>query len=209
MSTYWNDYYKKLPLEKIPWQRTQADWFKHAVDQKVISGKTALDLGCGTGKKSIYLAQNGFEKVIGVDISAQAIKYARQNAKEAGVENKTTFYVYDITDLNFLKNETFGFILDWAALHCIEPKKVKQYIQEIVKHSHEGSLLMLRVFSSREKNKQYFIDSALGSDNKVYVYSKEQIEKLYGNDFEIIKFNRSRPRHHADVHFIEFLMRRK
>ena len=49
----WEQYYKKTPLNEIPWQKTQADYFIKAVD-KIKSG-TALDLGCGTGMKSIYL----------------------------------------------------------------------------------------------------------------------------------------------------------
>ncbi|MFA5926580.1 MAG: hypothetical protein WCT32_02175 [Patescibacteria group bacterium] len=51
-------YYSTVPLDQIPWQRTQADWSRHLVDGGTIKGKTALDLGCGTGKKSIYLAES-------------------------------------------------------------------------------------------------------------------------------------------------------
>jgi len=51
MSNYWENYYSTKPLDEIPWQRTQADWFKHTVDSGVVKGKTALDLGCGVGMK--------------------------------------------------------------------------------------------------------------------------------------------------------------
>ena len=64
MNTFWDKYYQK-PLDEIPWQNTQADWFKELVDGGEISDNSALDLGCGTGKKSIYLAQKGgFKKVL-------------------------------------------------------------------------------------------------------------------------------------------------
>ena len=53
---FWKRFYE-LPLDKIPWNRTQMDWFKELVDYGKISGTSAIDLGCGVGMKSIYLAK--------------------------------------------------------------------------------------------------------------------------------------------------------
>lgn len=41
------------------------------------SGQTVLDVGCGSGIKSAYLADKGFE-VVGIDISERMIKIARR-----------------------------------------------------------------------------------------------------------------------------------
>lgn len=76
---FWENFYK-LPIEKIPWQQTQFDWFKKLVDNGTIKGNSALDLGCGTGIKSIYLAKSGFKRIVGIDIAPQAIEYAKENA---------------------------------------------------------------------------------------------------------------------------------
>src|SRR4030043_1814115 len=112
-SKYWDKFYEK-PLEEIPWQNVQADWFKELVDNKTIKGSSSLDLGCGTGQKSIYLAKyGGFSEVTGVDISERAIEIANQNAKEAAVRCK--FVCDDVTKWSFVKaGNTFDFILDWA-----------------------------------------------------------------------------------------------
>ena len=56
--------------------------------------KNAIDLGCGTGTHSIYLAQQGFS-VIGVDISPTAIRQAQKKASQAGV--KPEFIIHDVT----------------------------------------------------------------------------------------------------------------
>ena len=48
------------------------------------SGTRALDLGCGTGVHSVFLAENGFS-VIGVDISPVAVETARRRLEEAGL----------------------------------------------------------------------------------------------------------------------------
>lgn len=50
----------------------------------LIPGRRALDLACGEGRNSIYLAQHGFE-VNGVDISPRGLERARRRAAEAGV----------------------------------------------------------------------------------------------------------------------------
>jgi trans-aconitate methyltransferase len=55
---------------------------------------TALDLGCGSGHNSIWLAEQGWN-VHGVDIAAGAIKRARRVARVAGVA--ATFERADLT----------------------------------------------------------------------------------------------------------------
>ncbi len=65
---------------------------------KVVSGMTpgkALDLGCGEGQNSIWLAQRGWI-VNAVDISSSAIAEAREMAAAAGVDRTVVFKVADI-----------------------------------------------------------------------------------------------------------------
>jgi SAM-dependent methyltransferase len=45
----------------------------------------ALDVACGAGRNSLHLAQAGFQ-VDAVDVSAVALKRARQSARERGLE---------------------------------------------------------------------------------------------------------------------------
>jgi len=47
-------------------------------------GRRALDLACGEGRNSIYLAQNGFE-VSAVDISDKGLERGRKRAAQLGV----------------------------------------------------------------------------------------------------------------------------
>ena len=50
----------------------------------LVPGRRALDLACGEGRNSIYLAQNGFE-VTAVDISGLGLERGRKRALELGV----------------------------------------------------------------------------------------------------------------------------
>jgi 2-polyprenyl-3-methyl-5-hydroxy-6-metoxy-1,4-benzoquinol methylase len=76
-------------------------------NQKIKPCKT-LDIGCGEGYYSIYLASKGF-KVLGIDFSERAIKYAKENAKKQKVNVR--FLIMDVFELEKLK-EKFDFVLE-------------------------------------------------------------------------------------------------
>jgi len=89
-----DDIYRTLPLDEIPWNSKEPP---NALVQLVESGQVrpcrAIDLGCGTGNCTIYLASKGFE-MTGVDISPTAVKIARENAEKMGVD--CTFLAMDM-----------------------------------------------------------------------------------------------------------------
>jgi SAM-dependent methyltransferase len=62
-------------------------------------GQRLLDLGCGTGRHSVALAQLGLE-VVGLDLSEALLARARASAAEAGVE--VTWLRRDMRDLDDL-----------------------------------------------------------------------------------------------------------
>ena len=193
-------FYRKTPLEKIPWNKTQADYFLKALNSGELGQGKALDLGCGVGAKSIALAEKGF-KVTGIDISPTAIGYAQGKAKKAGLKIK--FVATDATNLSFLGDEKFDFVLDWACLHSISKTKRKKYIEGIIRHTKKGSKLLLRCFSKyKNENKSGFSAPA----GFVYLFSKEDIEKLFGKYFKILETNRSKPKTHPGKWLDEYLM---
>ena len=57
------------------------------------AGKKILDVGCGSGRFCIAFAQNGAEKVIGVDFARGMIEIADKLATEAGVADRCEFVV--------------------------------------------------------------------------------------------------------------------
>ncbi len=182
----WEKYYRETPLEKIPWQKTQADYFIKLLNSEKLSKGSALDLGCGVGKKSIALAKKGF-RVTGVDISPTAIRHARKNAENEKVNIK--FYTKDTTDMSFLNNKKFDFILDWANLHGIPKTKRKKYVTEIIKHTKKRGKFLLRCFSKQETQKK-FSRRQMGL---IYLFSREDINELFGNHFKILETNQSKP----------------
>ncbi|MNJ91263.1 Ubiquinone biosynthesis O-methyltransferase [compost metagenome] len=81
----------------------------------VVSGKRALDVGCGTGTTAFTLAKIGFV-VTGIDISETAIQMGRDLAEQQNLDIQ--FVAGDVLELEKL-NEKFDVIYDSHCLHCI------------------------------------------------------------------------------------------
>ena len=97
----------------MPWVHQQPDFnLVEMVDNWPIKACKAVEIGCGTGTDSIFLAQRGFD-IKGVDLVEQAIEMARENAKNAGV--KVDFETADILSGDF--SETFDFVFDRGVFH--------------------------------------------------------------------------------------------
>ena len=62
------------------------------------SSGPVLELGCGTGRVSLALAEAGID-VTGVDISPRMIERATAKAKQRGLSGKATFVVGDMLDV--------------------------------------------------------------------------------------------------------------
>ena len=65
---------------------------------KPFAGKKILDVGCGSGRFCIAFAQNGAEKVVGIDFARAMIEIADKLATEAGVADKCEFVVGGFPD---------------------------------------------------------------------------------------------------------------
>jgi len=57
-----------------------------------------LDIGCGSGILSIAGVLLGAKSAVGVDIDAQSVKTAKENAEINGVSDKTEYFVGDLAD---------------------------------------------------------------------------------------------------------------
>jgi len=103
----------------------------------------ALDLGCGTGTNSIYLARHGWQAT-GVDFSPKAIELARDKAQRVGV--KLDFHLGDVSRLDFLR-EPFDLILDMGCLHGLDRESRTRYAEHLRRLTQPGSKFLLFGFA--------------------------------------------------------------
>lgn len=66
--------------------------FKHAGD---VTGKSVLDIGCGSGVYAADFARRGARRILGVDFSSNMLEIARAEAREHGVDKVCEFLQAD------------------------------------------------------------------------------------------------------------------
>lgn len=68
------------------------------LENYVEDGAQMLDIGCGSGILAVASVLLGAEKAVGVDIDAQSVKTAKENAEINGIAEKTEFLVGDLAE---------------------------------------------------------------------------------------------------------------
>lgn len=99
----------------------------------------AIDLGCGYGRASIYLAGLGWE-VDAIDIIPAAIAEAAKRAGEAGV--RLRLHIASISELHFLAG-TYDFALDVGCAHVLDRLELVRYRDQLARLLHTGAYLMV------------------------------------------------------------------
>jgi len=118
--------YPRIPLETSPKNNYQTLYLHNLVtayyitNQKVIEteGKVILDAGCGSGYKSLILAEaNPGAKIVGIDLSEESVNLARQRLQYHGFEN-IEFHALSIEELPSL-NQQFDYINNDEVLYLL------------------------------------------------------------------------------------------
>ena len=91
----------KISLEQYHTPPRIAAELLHAIDLDIgVSGKTVLDLGCGSGMLGLGCVNIGAERVVGIDIDEDALHIAKQNREDVGISSEKIVYLQkDIRDL--------------------------------------------------------------------------------------------------------------
>jgi 2-polyprenyl-3-methyl-5-hydroxy-6-metoxy-1,4-benzoquinol methylase len=134
-----------------------------AINERKRPGK-ALDLGCGAGVFSVYMAKAGYQ-VTGLDFIPKALEMAKQLAKENNVN--VNWVAADL--LNWNPADTFDIILDSGCLHTISEKE--KFNTNIVKWLAADGDFILGHFGRRS----FFDWRPMGPIRR----SKSDLEKLF------------------------------
>lgn len=102
-----------------------------------LNGKRVLDLGCGTGRNGLKLAQYA-DEVIGYDISEVAVSKANDIARKMGIDN----FHAELNNFSDVQDESFDVVLCVNMLHHADsPLKVLNTIQKILRPG--GKLIIM------------------------------------------------------------------
>jgi SAM-dependent methyltransferase len=104
----------------------------------------ALDLGCGTGAQSVYLAQQGWD-VTAVDVVPRALKAARRRGQAAGIDS-IDFRAADVGQLGLLGLNDVALAFDRGCFHGLPEEARDGYARGLTTLARPGALLLLMAF---------------------------------------------------------------
>ncbi|RZQ61869.1 class I SAM-dependent methyltransferase [Amycolatopsis suaedae] len=130
-------------FEKVPWDIGEPQPVVVALADAGDVRGDVLDVGCGQGDNSIFLATRGFH-VTGVDGSTTALEIARQRAARQGA--RVDFVQADATTLDGIEPQ-FDTVLDSALYHCLEGDQRSAYSAALHRVTRPGARLHLLCFA--------------------------------------------------------------
>lgn len=144
-------------------------------------GPSALDVGCGSGSDSLFLAGRGFD-VVGFDFSRVAIEKAKAAAADA--ERAPRFLQADIFNLPLDVGGPFDLLFDGGTVDDFPPRRRPEVARILTDLSRPGSIMVMWCFQSTPEDTPWLSfggGSRLGAPP---VYPGEEVE-LFGRWWDI------------------------
>lgn len=108
------------------------------------AGGRVLDVGCGEGRNSIFMAKLGC-KVDAFDLSESGIAKAKLIAEAQGVQ--VNFFACDLADFVFARD--YDVILSHGVLHLPEREARSEFIRKMQEHTAVGGYNAVGIFTDR------------------------------------------------------------
>lgn len=177
---------------------------KYKVEDKIV-----LDLGCGTGRNSNYLADLG-NKVIGIEISRTALSLAKTRSFEMGVN--VDYRLGDIGEKYEIPDNSIDIVLDITSSNSLNEKGREIYLSEVARvlkksgTSHAGAsggggyFFVRALCKDGNQNVKNLLKISPGREYDTYilkelglterVFSREDFIKMYSKYFKILSLEK-------------------
>lgn len=191
MTSVWNRIYRNYIKGGEAWATLSEGIipsFVEFIEKTEFKKKSALDIGCGTGKYLKYLEEKGFE-VYGIDSSEVAVEITKKSLTDStNIENKDIFEF-------FIPKNKYDLIISIATLNHGIKSNIRIIIEGIRKALIVGGKIFITLpdFDESKNNNNFFREhkklpngsyipvSGLEKGLVHSFFSKEEIEELFSN----------------------------
>ena len=140
-------YDKKLSKERTDYHER----INRGIDRLNLSSeRTVLDLGCGCGVNSLYMARQG-ARVTAVDFSPARIEFAKEKMKSRNIE----YILDDVFDFRAANDERFDVVSLVSIIDKIDPSLLPKLMPTIMAHSHSQTVIYLTYAT------EFFVDERI------------------------------------------------
>ena len=147
--------------------------YEHLFDKKW----NILDVGCGDGKNSFYLAKQGFENIDAFDISETAIAKIERLCQIEKVNINTK--ISTVSDFDF--NKQYDLVLSFGVYHFMAKEDWKSFVERSKENTNVGGIHIIQLFNDNIAPTPDIEPYAIG------MAKDGEIKELY-NDWEIIEY---------------------
>jgi len=139
-----DDLYSRMDYRRlVAWpERIEREW--PFVRRALGTGGRILDLGCGTGEHSRFLASHGFD-VVGIDASPSML----EKATEAPLPDNLRFVEGNIADIEHLAEGTFdgALCLGNTLPHLETPASLQRLLSGLASRLRPGAPLLIQILN--------------------------------------------------------------
>jgi SAM-dependent methyltransferase len=198
----WDKEYKS-PLFVTKNEGPQADtlrFFKFLKKEKKyrLEDREILDLGCGTGRNSNYLADIG-NLVIGIEISKTAHNLAKERARDLGL--MVDYRLGDIGQEYEIADNSVDVVLDVTSSNSLDDKGREIYLRETNRVlKNRGYFFVRALAKDGNKNVKNLLKQSHGREYDTYVikeinltervFSRDDFIKMYSQYFKILNLEK-------------------
>lgn len=225
--SFWNKEYSKpqhlaLSLEPSGDLLDFVAWFEKEYGDGILKHTTVLDVGCGNGRNSGYLARTYKTKGIGFDLSSVAIQEAKKGEQKGLIE----YMVRDIREPLPVPDESVGLVLDLMASHVLNKEEREVYLKELIRVLEPKGVVMWKSLLKEGDihSKRLLAEHSVKGEENAYIHPTFKfLEHVWGEDefvefvapyFDIALFKRSHGHKKRNVnarkrrYFVAYLIKR-